>query len=162
MAKGDVFLKMQADKAGAIVGEAKDATHGGEIDVLGWSWAMDYPTDLRSGGRTGRATMRGLSITKGCDSASTALMTVLWTNDRVKTAVLSVRKSGGGAIDYLVVTLKDAYIASWEIVHTETQPPLPMEKFELRFKEIEVRYAPQDGTGSKTGSSTFQAQVTTA
>jgi len=162
MAKGDVFLKLESERAGPIRGEAKDAKHGQEIDVLGWSWGMDFPTDLRSGGRTGRATMRGLVITKNCDAASTALMSVLHTNDKIKNAVLSVRKSGGSPIDYLVITLKDAYLTSWEIVHGETQPPLPVERFEMRFKQIDVRYAPQDDSGSKTGTSTFNAQVTTA
>ena len=159
MAKGDVFIKMTAEKAGLILGEANDATHGAEIDVLGWSWAMDFPNDLRSGGRTGRATMRGLVVTKGCDAASTALMNALYTNDKIKLAVLSVRKSGGGAVDYLTITMKNAYISSWEITHAEAQPPLPVERFELRFKEIEVQYATQGVSGAKGGSSTFTGQV---
>ena len=160
MAKGDIFLKLISKRAGPVKGEAKDAVHGDEIDVIGWSWSMDFPTDLRTGGRTGRASLRGLKVTKACDAASTAIMSIANSNDEIKTAVLSVRKSGGSAIDYLTVTLKSASISSYEIDWHESPVPQMIERFEMRFQSIEVSYWPQSSAGQKAGASVFVGQVT--
>jgi type VI secretion system secreted protein Hcp len=160
MAKGDMFLKMASKRAGNVKGEAQDAAHGGEMDVLAWSWSMDFPTDLRSGGRTGRASMRALCITKPCDVATTALMSIANTNDEITSAELNVRKAGGPAIDYLTVKLKKAYITAYEIVWQDTPLPQMVERFEMRFQTIEVNYSPQSSAGQKAGATSFTGQVT--
>lgn len=160
MAKGDIFLKLTTKRAGVVKGEAKDSKHGEEIDVLGWSWAMDFPHDLRSGGRTGRASMRALVVIKPFDISSTAIMAVANTNDEISSAVLSVRKSGGTAVDYLTVTLKKAWITAYEINWHDTPIPQMIERFEMRFKSIDVNYSPQSDAGQKSGATTFSAQVT--
>jgi len=160
MAKGDLFLKLEGEKAGPIRGEAHDAVHGQEIDVTSWSWAMDYPDEMRSGGRTGRASLRALCVTKSADSSSTALMSAMYTNEKMKKAVLTVRKSSGAApIDYFVVTLKDAYITRFEIESRESPTPGLSERLELRFASIDVTYSAQDAKGQKQGGSSFTAQV---
>lgn len=160
MAKGDIFLKLTSKRAGAIKGEAKDSTHNDEIDVLGWSWSMDFPTDLRTGGRTGRASLRALVVTKACDISSTAIMTVANTNEEISQAVLSVRKSGGGAIDYMTLTLKEASVSAYEIAWHDMPIPQMIERFEMRFKSIEVKYSPQSDSGQKGGATVFVGQVT--
>ena len=33
-----MFLKIDGSRQGAIKGEARDAGHKDEIDVLGWTW----------------------------------------------------------------------------------------------------------------------------
>lgn len=160
MAKGDMFLKLEGERSGAIKGEARDAVHGEEIDISGWSWSMDYPEELRSGGRSGRASLRGLTMTKGCDRASTGLMAIMYSNEKLKRAVLSVRKSGGASpVDYLVIKLKDAYVVSFEIAWQEVPVPAPFERFEIRFGSIEIEYSAQDEKGQKTGGTSFIGDV---
>lgn len=162
MAKGDIFLKLTSKRAGVVRGEANDAEHGGEIDVLAWSWAIDFPTELRTGGRTGRSSLRAVSITKTCDVASTAIMSIACTNDEVKQAVLSVRKSGGSgnAIDYLTVELRGGYITGYAIEWQESPVPQLIERLDIRFKEIEINYSPQSAVGLKVGATSFSAEVT--
>ncbi len=160
MAKGDIFLKLTSKRAGKVKGEAQDAVHGGEIDVMGWSWAMDFPTDLRTGGRTGRSSMRALSVTKACDLSSTAIMSIANTHDEIKEAVFSVRKSGGSAVDYLTVTLTKGFISAYEINWHETPVPQMIERFEIRFQKIEVNYSAQSSAGQKTGNTSFVGEVT--
>jgi len=163
MAKGDLFLKLEGERAGPIRGEAHDAVHGQEIDITSWSWSMDYPDELRSGGRTGRASLRSLCVTKSTDASSTALMSAMYTNEKLKKAVLTVRKAGGAApIDYFVVTLKDAYITRFDIESKESPAPGLVERLELRFAGIDITYAAQDAKGQKQGGSSFTAQVSSA
>ena len=160
MAKGDMFLSLDAAKAGPIKGEADDTVHAGQIEISGWSWGMQYPEELRSGGRTGRASLRALCVTKSTDRSSTALMSTMYTNDRIKKAVLSVRKSSGDkAIDYFVITLEDAYITRFEIESSDSPVPGLVERIELRFATIEVTYAAQSDKGQKMGGSTFRAEI---
>ena len=104
--------------------------------------------------------MRALSITKTCDLATTAIMSMANTNDEISSAVLSVRKSGGPAIDYLTVTLKKAYITAYEIAWHDMPLPQMVERFEMRFQTIEVNYSPQSSEGQKAGSTSFVGQVT--
>ena len=160
MAKGDMFLSLDTAKAGLIKGEADDTVHGGEIEISGWSWGMQYPEELRSGGRTGRASLRALCVSKATDSASTGLMATMYTNDRIKKAVLSVRKSSGAkAIDYFVITLKDAFITRFEIEYSDAPVPGMVERIELRFAAIDVTYAPQSDKGQKAGSTSWNAEI---
>jgi len=163
MAKGDMFLKLDGEKAGPIKGEADDTVHGQEIEIASWSWSMDYPDELRSGGRSGRASMRALCVTKSADTSSTALMSAMYTNEKMKKAVLSVRKSSGTiGIDYFVITLKDAYITRFDIESCESPTPGIVERLEFRFASIDITYAAQTNKGQKAGGSSFTGQVSIA
>ena len=160
MAKGDLFLKLEGVKSGVIKGEAHDSVHEKEIDIIGWSWMMDAPEEVRGGGRTGRASMRPIRFTKMADSATTALMSAMYNNEKMKKAVLTVRKtSGAAAIDYLVITLKDAFVTRFEIEFQDAPAPGLIERFDLRFAEIDVTYSSQDSRGHKQGAMSFNAQV---
>jgi hypothetical protein len=67
-----MFLMVKGAKGGLIKGEALDAAHKGEIDVLSWSWGMHSRPALGGGGATGKAAVHELKIVKRVDSASTA------------------------------------------------------------------------------------------
>ena len=107
MAKGDILLRIEGKRTGAITGESVSGAHPGAIDVREWSWGMSGPSALGGTGPASRVALQELRITKGVDSASTALMSVMRTNEPIKKAVLTVRKSGSTpAIDYLVITIE--------------------------------------------------------
>ena len=44
----DMFIKI-----GDLKGESKDSKHGGEIDVLAWSWGLSNSGDTHTGGGGG-------------------------------------------------------------------------------------------------------------
>ena len=54
----DMFLSVKDDTHGAINGEARDAGHKDEIEVLGWSWGMQGKPSLAGGSASGRLRMR--------------------------------------------------------------------------------------------------------
>ena len=81
MPQGDMFLKVEGARSGAIKGEARDETHREEIDILSWSWGMRAQTAMGGAGRASRASLSELRITKRVDSASTALMAAMRNND---------------------------------------------------------------------------------
>ena len=78
---GDMFLMVKGAKHGLIKGEALDNAHKEEIEVMSWSWGMQARPSLGGGGASGKATVNDLKIVKKVDSASTALMSALRTNE---------------------------------------------------------------------------------
>src|SRR2546423_11986767 len=91
---GDMFLMVKGAKCGLIKGEAQDDVHKGEIEVLRWSWGMQAKSSLGGGVATGKASVRELTVVKRIDSASTALMSRLGTNDPIRKAGRTRGKPG--------------------------------------------------------------------
>ena len=95
MAIADMFLKVQG-----VTGEARDADHKGEIDVVSWSWGMQAPTAM-SGEALGRTALSELLVVKRVDQATPALMALLRNHKIAPTAQLSVRKAGTTPLEVL-------------------------------------------------------------
>lgn len=162
MSLGDMFFKVDGSRSGTVKGEAKDATHGGEIDILDWSWGMRAPTALGGGGMAGKTSLDALSITKRVDCASTALMSVLRNNESIKKAVLTVRKAGSNPVEYFIVTIENARITSYDVTTVAGVPHQLAEKLTFSFQKITVDYYPQDGSGGRKGGSSFNTEVSSA
>ena len=58
-----MFLKVQG-----VTGEAGDADHKGEIEVVSWSWGMEGPVSVTSGRGEGHGQLE-LRIVKRVDQA---------------------------------------------------------------------------------------------
>ena len=115
---GDMFLMVKGAKGGVIKGEALDSSHKGEIDVLSWSWGMHSRPALSGGGASGKAAVHELKIVKRVDSASTALMSALRTNEMIVKAVLTLRKAG-----------KNLTRAGFLLVVNPASPPKTLQEF---------------------------------
>lgn len=157
MSRSDMFLKATGQRTGEIVGEANDKRFTNQIEVVDWSWGMTAPTAV-GGQRTGRVLMGELKIIKRVDKSSTALMAVMNTNELLTTAVLSVRKAGGGSpLPYFIVTLSGARINAYEVqsdVGSDGGPTLT-EHLSLSFKSVTIDYTLQGATGGGQGASSF-------
>lgn len=157
MARSDMFLKLTGARTGEITGESNDKNFPNQIDVVDWSWGMTAPTAV-GGQRTGRVQMRELRVVKEADRASTALMSVMNTNETINTAVLSVRKATGSVpLPYFVVKLEKARIVSYEVqsgVSSSGSPAL-IEHIAFAFKKITIDYTLQSTTGASQGGSSF-------
>ena len=117
---GDMFLMVKGAKHGLIKGESQDDQHKGEIDVVSWSWGMQAKASIGGGTATGKATINDLRIVKRVDSASTALMLALRTNEPIQKAVLTLRKAGKGQLEYLKITIEQGRVISLIIDTVET------------------------------------------
>jgi len=150
-----MFLKVQG-----VTGEAGDADHKGEIEVVSWSWGMQGSASSIAGeDGTGRSTISELEIVKQVDQASPALMMYLRSNKIVGTAKLTVRKAGQTPVEYFSIELKKVRITSLKL---ESEGTDLTERVRLGFAQVEVTYTPQDSRGGKGAASVFVADALTA
>lgn len=157
MALSDMFLLLESKRAGVVKGESVDKTYTEQIDITGWSWGMDSATALGGTTATGRTALSHLRLSKRVDAASTALMSVMRSNDEIKKAVLTVRKSGGKQIDYFVLTVENGRIVKFEI--NGHGGPEMTEELSIAFKKMKVEYHVQDEKGARKGASTFETAI---
>jgi type VI secretion system secreted protein Hcp len=156
---GDMFLMIKGAAHGVIKGESQDDQHKGEIDVLSWSWGMQGKPTLGGGGASGKATVNDLRIVKRIDSASTALMSALRTNEPIKQALLTVRKAGKQQLEYLKITIEQGRVTSLTIDAGDTAgSPAIVERVSFSFNKIEIEYVPQGKDGQPQGSMVYSDQ----
>jgi type VI secretion system secreted protein Hcp len=153
----DVFLSVQTKRAGKLKGEGQPLEHKDEIVVQGWSWGISASSALGSAQATGRRAYKNLVVTKRIDSASTALMSVLATNDEVKEARLSMRKAGEGQRDFFIIKLSNARVTALDIECGEDGDAI--ERIAFAFNKVEVSYEPQTATGQRGGGTNFQDDI---
>ncbi len=142
----DMFLKLDS-----IKGEAQDKTHGGEVDVLAWSWGVSNGGTLHvgGGGGAGKANFQDLSITKYVDKASPVLLKAVTTGKHIKSATLTVRKAGDKPLEYIVINLDDILVTSISTGGSGGEDRLT-ENVSLNFARVGVKYSEQktDGSGA--------------
>jgi type VI secretion system secreted protein Hcp len=144
----DMFLKIDG-----IDGESLDAKHKGEIEIESFSWGASSPTAAPGGGggggATGRVTMEDFSFTTRVTRASPKLLLALVEHRRIKTALLTVRRSGGQQHDFLKVTMSDVQISGWK---QAGGAELPMDQVSMNFRKVQIDYTGQrpDGTPGDT------------
>ena len=144
----DIFIKI-----GDVKGEAKDAVHKGEIDVLAWSWGMNQSGSGHVGGGlgTGKVNVQDLSLTKYVDLSSPDLMLACCNGKHYPEAKLTVRKAGENPLEYLVIKMTDVMISSVSTGGSGGNDRLT-ENVSLNFAKVNVDYVEQLATGGKGGT----------
>lgn len=156
---GDMFLMVKGARSGPIKGEALDDVHKGEIEVLRWSWGLDRQSSYATGMEDRSASVRELKIVKRVDASSTALMSALRANEQIQKAVLTLRKSGGSQLEYLMITIEQGRVTSLSIEAGDEQGGSGLfEHVSFSFKKITVEYVPQGKDGQALGSTMFSDQ----
>jgi type VI secretion system secreted protein Hcp len=154
-----MFLMIKGAKHGLIKGESQDDKHKDEIDVLSWSWGMQAKPSLGGGTATGKATINDLRIVKRVDSASTALMLALRTNEPIQKAVLTLRKAGKTQLEYLKITIENGRVTGLTVEAGDTSGSADtVEHVSFAFNKIEVEYVPQGKDGLPKGGMSFADQ----
>ena len=145
MAIADMFLKMTG-----VTGEAQDADHKGEIQVVGWSWGLQAPSAMGGApSTTGRAAMQELMVTKRVDQSTPTLMQLVRHHKVVSSAQLTVRKAGAKPLEYLRIELSNVRVTN---LTTHSESSDLVERLQLSWTKIRVTYTPQQsGTGAKGG-----------
>jgi type VI secretion system secreted protein Hcp len=149
----DMYLDLTLKRAGKVKGESKAGGHKDDIVVVGFNWGVGAPGDAVAGQSTGRRSYRQLVILKRLDTASTALMSAVGTNDEVRSATLFMRKAGGEQEDFFSITLEKARVASYDVEVDEHGTPV--EKVMLAFQKIAVEYRQQSSAGQLGASYSF-------
>ena len=111
MAAVDYFLKI-AD----IEGESTDDAHGGEIDVLSWSWGETNSGTHAGGGGggAGKVQMQDFHFTMKVNKATPKLFLACATGQHIPEATLTCRKAGTEQQEYLKIKFKDLLISSYQ------------------------------------------------
>lgn len=140
----DMFIKI-----GDIEGESTDAKHGKEIDILAWSWGMSQSgtTHMGGGGGSGKVNVQDISITKYVDASTHALMKACCDGTHYPEALLTVRKAGKEALEYIKITMKELIVTSVSTGGSGGEDRLT-ENVSLNFAEFKLEYTPQNPDGS--------------
>lgn len=155
-----MFLSVKGARSGVIKGESQDSVHGQEIEVVSWSWGMQQRPTVGGGTATGKAVIHELKIVKRVDSASTPLMAALRTNEMITKAVLTLRKAGRSALEFLKITIEQGRVTSIAIDaggEREGSPDV-FENVSFTFNKITVEYVPQGRDGQAMGSMLYTDQ----
>src|SRR6267378_4032700 len=104
----DMFLKLDD-----IKGEARDATHKDEIQVVNWSWGMNQSGSMHTGtgGGSGKVKVNDLTFTKHVDKSSPNLIMACCTGRHFKESTLTIRKAGDKPLEYLKIKMKDVLVS---------------------------------------------------
>jgi type VI secretion system secreted protein Hcp len=145
MALVDYYLKLEG-----IDGESVDHKHKNSIDVESWSWGASNSGShgYGGGGGAGKVSMQDFHFTMKMNKASPKLMLACATGEHIKKAVLTARKAGGKQEEYLVVTMEDLLVSSYQTGGSEAGGVVPTEQISLNFAKVQVEYKPQDEKGA--------------
>lgn len=105
----DMFLHLNG-----IKGETQDKKEKDGIDILSWSWGISNSGTFHtgSGGGSGKASFRNISLVKYIDKATAALMIAAATGKHIPDGKIIVRKAGDSPQNYLVITMKKILVTS--------------------------------------------------
>jgi type VI secretion system secreted protein Hcp len=147
----DAFLKIDG-----IPGESTDEKHKNWIEVLSFTQGLSQPASAASstGGRTSeRVNASDFSIMKVVDKSSPVLAVACCSGRHIKEIKLEVCEASGDKHPYLIYTLEDAIISSYQPSGSQGGDK-PMEQVSFNFGKITWEYIPlgQDGKpGNKVG-----------
>ena len=114
---------------------------------------------MAGGGAAGKTSMRELNVRKKVDSSSTALMSAMRNNERIKRAVLTVRKAGSQPLDYFKITIENGRITAIDVESADDASPELVERLSFSFQKIGVEYVPQGEDGLPRGAMLFETET---
>jgi type VI secretion system secreted protein Hcp len=142
----DSFLKLGTLKGESVVKGFED-----QMQILSWGWGMTQTgtTHSASGGGAGKVEVHDLQFGKHIDAASPNLALSCAKGTHYDTAVLTMRKAGGTALEYVTLTLTDVIVSSYSVA--ESGGEQLQDTVALNFAKFKYSYQPQDNKGAKKG-----------
>ena len=143
----DSFLKLGTLKGESVVKGFED-----QMQILSWGWGMTQTgtTHSASGGGAGKVDVQDLHVVKNIDAASPNLALSCAKGTHYDTAVLTMRKAGGTALEYVTLTLTDVLVSSYSVSSSGGNDQL-QDTVALNFGKFKYSYQPQDNKGAKKG-----------
>lgn len=145
MTQIDYFLKIDG-----VEGESTDATHAHEIEILSFCWGETNSGSVShgGGGGAGKVQPQPFHFVKRVDVSSPKLFIACATGQHFSSAVLTGRKAGGSAQDYLRLRLEDVLVSAYEIEGGGATGTLPEDRVNLTFAKLEFGYKRQKADGT--------------
>jgi type VI secretion system secreted protein Hcp len=132
----DGFLKVPD-----IPGPSERDGHEEEIEVYGVSFTMTAPYDPNSLSRRGRVSLGMVIVTKHYDMSSPYLAQALYENKKLDEVVFTCRRTiEGETSDYLVVTLTDASVVTYDMHASAEEPDVIEDVVGFAYKTIKFVY----------------------
>ncbi|MGF9759345.1 type VI secretion system tube protein Hcp [Microvirga sp. 0TCS3.31] len=132
----DTFLKLTD-----IDGEAKDATHKGEIEVLGWKWEA-----TQAGRTSGSVDVHDLTVTKLVDKATCKLILACFSGTVINEGVLVVRQQEDKPVEYIKYTLEKVKVRCVKAgSDSDSRGKRVTEDVSFSFEKVKVDYQTEDG-----------------
>lgn len=155
----DMFLKLEG-----ITGEAKDAKHEKEIDILSWSWSISQSGTVHLGGGAGagKASVSDINIIKYVDLSSPKLALFCTSGKHIATGKLTIRKAGDKPLEYLTYELEDILISSIQIGGSAGGDDRLTESVGLNFAKVKGKYTEQAADGSEGTGENFMFNIPTS
>jgi type VI secretion system secreted protein Hcp len=143
MSEIQYFLKLDC-----IDGESQDEQHKNEIAVEAWRWGESQAIAASGGGAgAGKAKFEELQVTLRISKASPKLLLAVASGLHIRSAILTGRRSGEPAVEFLQITLSDVLVSAFQTSAT-LEDGLPREQVSFNFSKIEYAYTPQNPDGS--------------
>ena len=138
----DITLKLTK-----IDGESKKVDT--EIDIYDFKFGVSQSasSSTGSGGGTACSDCRDLIVTKLIDKASPILFLYSALGTVIPQAVMTVRKAGGTALDYLVITLTDTIVTDVSTGGKSDDERI-LEVISLSYATITIQYKVQNSDGT--------------
>jgi type VI secretion system secreted protein Hcp len=153
----DIFLRLGDNIKGESIDDGKDNNGKplkDQIDVLAWSWAMDQSgtTHNSTGGGSGKASFKDLTVTKYVDLASNEIVKHLSNGTHIPNATLTVRKAGGDKpLVYYTIDMEDLLVTSYATGGGGDNLDRLTENFSLNFARFKITYKRQNEKGGEAG-----------
>jgi type VI secretion system secreted protein Hcp len=152
----DFFLEIITKKGGKVKGETMSQACPDQIEVSKFTIALNSPTDYSGGGATGRIQLEHAEFEFPTSIASTPLFQTLCTNDVIKTATLTCRKSGavGKEATYLQWRFNDARLVSFKM---SGENEITNDTIKIAYAGVEISYRQQKQDGSMSPNALISA-----
>jgi len=141
----DAFLKLPG-----IEGESTDSKFKGQIELHSFSLSAQQAGTQAygGGGGAGRVRFSDIYCTKLYDKSSAQLMLANATGKHFPEATITVRKAGGEQEPFLIITLKDVLVSSYDMRgYSKREVPI-MDAFSLNYGSIHKEYKVQTEKGT--------------
>ena len=136
-------------KIDGVPGESQDDKHMDEIDLESWSWGEVNSGSHAAGGGggAGKVSMHDFSFGMHVNKASPKLFLACANGQHIASALLTCRKAGKDAQEYLKIKFNDLLISNYQTGGSGGEV-VPVDQISFNFSKIEVSYAPQKPDGS--------------
>src|SRR3954470_2180924 len=124
-----------------VKGESKDKEHKEQIEIESFSWGASQlgTSSHGTGAGAGKVSMNDFHFVMRNNSSSPTLFLFCANGKHLKEAKLTCRKAGGTQQDFMVVTMSDVLISSYQTGGSQAGE-VPMDQISINYTKMEADY----------------------
>ncbi len=142
----DYFLKLDG-----IKGEAADAQHKDEVQLLSWSWGGSQTSSVAGtgGSGAGKVDLADFSVMAYFDKSTPKFFKSLCAGQHIKTGTMTAIKSGADGKPYLKVDMTELFVSSLQLSGSSEVPTVSIS---FTYNTIKMDYSMQNEQGNLTST----------